>query len=123
MSSGIFDYMQVITVGAQLEVDDIGDCCILGRDDLGQEYYLIIATKMGTTNIVEYGPAVPDFELLPKKVTYKFDREDYNEGKICKRIEKFLVSYPITFAEVTTLEEIGEFLKPPLKYMEALDPS
>ena len=61
--------------------------------------------------------------LLPKKVTYKFDREDYNEGKISKRIEKFLVSYPITFAEVTTLEEIGEFLKPPLQYMEALDPS
>ena len=44
MASGVFDYMQVITVGAQLEVDDIGECCILGRDDLGQEYYLIIST-------------------------------------------------------------------------------
>lgn len=120
MSSGIFDYMQVITVGAQLEVDDIGDCCILGRDDQGQEYYLIIKTKMGTTNIVEYGPAMPDFDILPKKVTYKFDREDYNEAKIEKRIEKFLVAYPITHAQVVDLEEIFEFVKAPINYMEVL---
>ena len=77
MSSGVFNYMQVITVGAQLEVHEVGDCCILGRDDLGQEYYLVIKTKMGCTNIIEYGPALPDFELLPKKVTYIFNRSSY----------------------------------------------
>ena len=120
MSSGIFDYMQVITVGAQLEVDEVGDCCILGRDDLGQEYYLVIKTHMGCTNIVEYGPAVPDLELLPKKVTYKFDREDYNENKLSKRIEKFLVSYPITYAECVELEDIHEFIRAPIEYMEVL---
>ena len=120
MSSGVFDYMQVITVGAQLEVDEVGDCCILGRDDLGQEYYLIIKTKMGTCNIIEYGPALPDFEILPKKVTYKFDREDYNETKLSKRIEKFLVAYPITYAQCVELEEIGEFIRAPLEYMEVL---
>lgn len=120
MSSGIFDYMQVITVGAQLEVDELGDCCILGRDDLGQEYYLIIKTQMGTVNIIEYGPACPDFDLLPKKVSYKFDREDYNETKLTKRIEKFLLSNPITFAECVELEDIHEFIKAPIDYMEVL---
>lgn len=120
MSSGVFDYMQVITVGAQLEVDEVGDCCILGRDDMGQEYYLIIKTLMGTSNIVEYGPAVPDLELLPKKVTYKFDRDDYNENKLSKRIEKFLVSYPITYAECVELGDIHEFIKAPIEYMEVL---
>ena len=66
---------------------------------------------MGTSNIIEYGPALPDFEILPKKVTYKFDREDYNENKLSKRIEKFLVSYPVTFAQCVELEEISEFIK------------
>lgn len=120
MSSATFDYMQVITVGAQLEVKDIGDCCILGRDDLGQEYYLIVKTKMGTSNIVEYGPACPDFDLLPKSVKYTFDRIDYSEFKIEKRIEKFLTGHPITYAQVVELEEIAEFLRAPVSYMEAL---
>lgn len=117
MSSGVFDYMQVITVGAQLEVPDIGDCCILGRDDLGQEYYFITSTKMGSTEIIEYGPALPDFEVLPKSVKYTFDRINYSESQIEKRIEKFLVKNPITYAELSNLEDIGEFLKPPLNYI------
>lgn len=117
MSSGVFDYQQVIMVGAQLEVPDIGDCAILGRDDLGQEYYFITMTKSGFTDIIEYGPAIPDFDALPKKVTYKFDRIDYSEFKIEKRIDKFLTGYPITYAEVTSIEEIGEFIKAPLDYI------
>ena len=118
MSSAIFDYMQVITVGAQLEVEDIGDCCILGRDDLGQEYYFVTRTNLGTTDIVEYGPAVPDFDMLPKSVTYKFDRIDYSEAKIEKRIDKFLTGHAITYAQVVDLEEIHEFFKAPIDYME-----
>lgn len=120
MASGTFEYMIVRTVGAQLDVDDIGECCILGRDDLGQEYYLIITTYMGSTDIIEYGPALPDFEVLPKSVKYTFDRIDYSEFKIEKRIDKFLTSHPITYAEVTTLDNIGEFIKAPLNYMRKI---
>lgn len=117
MSSGVFDYMQVITVGAQIEVPDIGDCCILGRDDLGQEYYLVTKTKLGMTDIIEYGPALPDFEVLPKSVKYTFDRIDYSEFKIEKRIEKFLTGHPITYAEVVLLEDIHEFIRSPIHYL------
>ena len=117
MSSGVFDYMLIKTVGAQLNIDDIGECAILGRDDLGQEYYLIITTSMGFTDIIEYGPALPDFDALPKSVTYKYDRIDYSEFKIEKRIDKFLTGHPITYAEVTELEEIAEFLKNPIHYL------
>ena len=120
MSSAVFEYMQVITVGAELEVQDIGDCCILGRDDLGQEYYLVVKTKMGATNIKEYGPATPDFGALPKSVKYTFDRIDYSEFKIEKRIDKFLNGHPITFAEVVQLEDIREFMLPMIDHMEAL---
>ena len=117
MASGTFEYLQVITVGAELEVPDIGDCCILGRDDLGQEYYFITNTVSGFTDILEYGPALPDFEQLPKSVKYTYDRIDYSEFKIEKRIDKFLTNHPITFAEVTNIEDIGEFLKAPLNYI------
>lgn len=120
MASGTFEYMIVRTVGAQLDIDDIGECCILGRDDLGQEYYLIITTYMGSTDIIEYGPALPDFEILPKSVKYTFDRIDYSEFKIEKRIDKFLTGHPITFAQVVTLDEIHEFIKAPLNYMRKL---
>ena len=120
MASGTFEYMIVRTVGAQLEVNDIGECCILGRDDLGQEYYLIITTYMGSTDIIEYGPALPDFEVLPKSVKYTFDRIDYSEFKIEKRIDKFLSGHPITYAEVVDLEEIHEFIKAPIDYMRKL---
>lgn len=117
MASGIFDYMLIKTVGAQLNIDDIGDCAILARDDLGQEYYLIINTKMGWTDMIEYGPALPDFDALPKSVKYLYDRIEYSEFKIEKRIDKFLTGHPITFAEVCNIEDIGEFLKAPLDYM------
>lgn len=112
MSSGSFDYMQVITVNAQLEVENIGECAILGRDDMGKEYYIVVTTMMGQTEVVEYGPALPDFAALPPEVTYKYSRFDYSEFKIEKRIEKFLNSNPITFAEVRTIDEIRQLMRP-----------
>ena len=109
--------MLIKTVGAQLTIDDIGDCSILARDDLGQEYYFITNTKMGWTEIIEYGPALPDFEALPKSVKYLYDRIEYSEFKIEKRIDKFLTSHPITYAEAVELESIGEFIKAPFEHM------
>lgn len=111
MASGTFEYMQVVTVGAQLEIDDIGECAILARNDLGEEYYLITTTYMGQTEIIEYGPCIPDIQLLPKSVTYKYNRIDYSEYKIENYIDKFLNKNPITFAEVTDMETIKSLIK------------
>ena len=90
MASGSFEYLQTVVVNGQLDVDDIGDCAILGRDDQGQEYYFMTFTYMGWTEIIEYGPALPDFDVLPKSVTYKYNRIEYDEYKIEKAIDKFL---------------------------------
>ena len=117
MASGTFEYMQVITVGAQLDVDDIGDCAILARDDLGQEYYLVITTYMGQTEIIEYGPCIPDIQLLPKSVSYKYYRIDYSEFRIEKAIDKFLNSNPVTFAEVTDMETIKPLIKSMIEHV------
>lgn len=117
MSSGVFEYMQVVTVGAQLEVDDIGECAILARDDLGQEYYLLITTRMGQTETIEYGPCIPDISLLPKSVTYKYNRFDYSEFRIEKVIDKFLNSNPVTCAEIVDEDTVKNLLKNPIDHL------
>lgn len=111
MSSAIFEYLAVVTVGAQLEVSDIGECAILARDDRGAEYYLIVTTKLGLTEIIEYGPCVPDVKLLPKSVVYKYTRINFSEYRIEKIIDKFLNSNGITYAELSTIEDLKPLMK------------
>ena len=36
-----FEYLQRVVVDAELNVDDIGQCVILGRNDIGEESYLL----------------------------------------------------------------------------------
>lgn len=117
MASGSFEYMQVVTVNAQLDIDDIGDCAIIARDDLGKEYYLVVTTLMGQTEIIEYGPSLPDMRVLNASITYKYSRFDYSEFKIEKAIEKFLNKNPITYAEVTTLDVIKPLLRPMIEHI------
>lgn len=87
---GHFDYFYTKTAFGQLQVDDIGDCCIQANNDEGLFYYLLIESNMGWVKILEYGPAAPDFDELPKAVTCNFNRIEYNEKQINKRIEEFL---------------------------------
>lgn len=110
---GCFDYFYTTKVNAQLTVENIGNCVIKANNDLGDTYFLLIKTKMGSTSIVEYGPYNP--EIKQSHVIYLFDKLDYNEYKIEKRIEKFLTSPSrlITQAEEVNEEDIIECLVSP----------
>lgn len=103
-----FDYLQRVTVDAQLDVEDIGQCVILSRNDLGEEWYLLIRTELGFTEVLEYGPAVPDLTILPFAVNMSYNRFEYNQGKIERTIDRFLNNPKrlITQAEVTDVESI-----------------
>lgn len=111
---GFFDYFYTTKVNAQLCVNNIGNCVIKANDDFGNDYFLLIKTKLGSTFVVEYGPYNSD--LKPGHVSYLFDKFDYNEYKIEKRIEKFLTSSNrgITQAEEVNEEDIIEYLVSPL---------
>ena len=74
----------------QLDVEDIGNCAIEANDDLGIYYYLVIETYLGFTKIFEYGPVQPDFNELNKSVSCLFNRIEFNDKKISKRIYTFL---------------------------------
>ena len=111
-----FDYLERVVVDGQLEVEDIGQCAIQANNDLGEEYYLITKTELGWTELLDYGPFVPDLELLPINYNIKYSRIEYNQSKIERAIDKFLNDPKrcITQAKVVCIEEIRDFLINPI---------
>ena len=103
-----FEYLQRVVVDAELNVDDIGQCVILGRNDIGEESYLIIRTEMGWTEQISIGPVCPDIEILPFNVAILYSRFEYNQGKIERAIDKFLndPKKMISQADVVTFDTI-----------------
>jgi hypothetical protein len=103
-----FEYLQRVVVDAELNVDDIGQCVILGRNDIGEESYLLIRTEMGWTEQITVGPVCPDIEILPFNVAILYSRYEYNQGKIERAIDKFLndPKKMISQAEVVTYDAI-----------------
>ena len=86
-----FEYKCLQISEKELDIEDIGNVAIeASRDDYYS--YLVIRTSMGSTLIMEYGRIVPDIDKLPPHVSCSFDRIDYKEVAIIKRIEKFLAS-------------------------------
>lgn len=87
---GTFEYFYTKSAFGQLDIEDVGDCCIQACNDEGLFYYLLIESTLGWTKILEYGPAAPDFDELPKAVNCNFSRIEFDEKKIFKRIDEFL---------------------------------
>lgn len=118
-----FEYLQRIVVEGELEVDDIGQCVIQANTDLAEEYYLIVKTELGWTEIIEYGPCVPDLPLLQMNYQIKYSRFEYNQGKIERSIDKFLndAKRGITQAKLCSLEDIREFLVNPVDRVFPID--
>lgn len=104
-----FEYQEVKTCTASIDVDDIGNCCILTRSVLGEERYLYINTQFGSTQIISYGPIVPDIDQLPSSCGYSYNRFDFNDRKIIKEIEKFIST--AEYAEVIDVEYMKDNMR------------
>lgn len=111
-----FEYLQRVVVEAQLDVDNIGDCCIKAFNDIGEAYYLIILTELGYTEVLEYGPCLVDFDMLQNNYQIKYNKFEYNQGKLERIIDKFLNDGKrgISQAMICTIEEIIENLVNPI---------
>lgn len=105
-----FEYLQRIIVDAQLDVENIGECVILGRNDLGEEFYLIIRTDMGWTEQINFGPVTPEIDILPFNINLAYARFEFNQTKLMRAIDKFLndPKKMITQAEVIEIESIQD---------------
>lgn len=111
-----FEYLQRIVVDAELTIDNIGDCVVVCNNDLGEEFYLIIKTELGWTEVLEYGPYAPDFEQLPVNYSVKYSRFEFSQFKLERLIDKFLNDgkRAITQARVTELAEVYDNLVNPI---------
>lgn len=105
-----FEYLQRVVVDAQLDVDNVGECVLLGRNDLGEEFYLIVRTDMGWTEQINFGPVTPDVDILPFNINLTYARFEFNQTKLMRAIDKFLndPKKMITQADVVELESIQE---------------
>ena len=81
-----YDHMQVAR--SVLEVENIGQCALRATNSLGEDYYLVIRTSLGKSYVFNYGPIIPDLEILPNRVFCSLERLDYNEAKLCKYIAR-----------------------------------
>jgi hypothetical protein len=86
-----FGYSQETIFSKELDIDELGQVALEAKDSDSMFYYLIIRTSLGQSSILEYGPIVPDINLLPDSTEIKFQRVDFNELKIKQIIKKFLL--------------------------------
>lgn len=85
-----FDYCITTVVGAQIDIEDMGNVCLEAINLKGEHFFLIIKTDLGWVQILEYGPIVPDVSSLPDTVICNYKRIEYSEYKLDKLITKFL---------------------------------
>lgn len=114
-----FEYLVKIQKESSIDIEDIGNCALDVYNDLGFEWVLLIHTREGLTEIVEFGPTLPDIEYPPAKVACTYNRMDFNEGKIIKTIQKFLTDgyRNVTQAFEVTQQEAKEKMKNLVDYI------
>ena len=108
-----FDYACTIMVNGQIDIDNIGDCVLVARNAQSEEWYLLVKTVLGWTSVVEFGPVVPDIDMLTKSTTCKYSRFEFSEGRLIKIIDKFLNdgSRMITQVSISDIEEVEPIIR------------
>ena len=122
MDEFYYNIEQIVT--ATLDIKDPNYCAIEAYNDREEYYYLIIRTDLGNTQIFEYGPIVPDIDLLPKRVECTFERIEFKEYTVFRKIENFLKNYKrnIKKAQEISIEEALNRCKSLVDYMKEYDP-
>lgn len=96
-----------------IEIDDIGNICLVGVNERGLEYYLIIKSDLGIVQTIEYGPLQPDFEQLPPTVNYQYSRFEWNQVKVLNTIKSFLNNskYALKQVEIISIDEVKQLIR------------
>lgn len=119
-----FKYLAKVTQEEDIEVENIGNCVIDAYNNLAFEWLLIINTVAGKTEIIEYGPIIADVETyLPASVSYTYNKIDFSESKIIKRISSFLNDgyRNITQAFEIDIKEAKSKIKNMVEFLEEHD--
>lgn len=86
-----FKYLYEMQATGELDVEDIGNCAIVGTNSLQyQRYILIVKTVEGDTKVVISGPHWVELELPCVDYSYTYQNFQFNQRKIETIIDKFL---------------------------------
>ena len=85
-----FEYLATRTFMDSIDIEDIGNVCLNAMNDIGNEYYLIIETHLGWTEIKEFGPCLVDSDKAQNYFNLLYIKFEYSDSKIIKNIEKFI---------------------------------
>ena len=112
------DYFLETVVNGSLDVENVSNCAIEANDDLGNFYYLIIKTKMGVSNVLEFGP-INEYDITGMAYQ-KYKRAEINEKKLQKIIYDFLNNdlRKITQAQEISFDTAYEKYPSLLEYMK-----
>lgn len=96
-----------------IEIDDIGNICLVGVNERRLEYYLIIKSDLGIVQTIEYGPLQPDFEQLPSNVDYRYSRFEWNQAKVLNTVKSFLNNskYALKQVEIISIDEVKQLIR------------
>ena len=85
-----FEFNKQLIAQDMIDIPQIGSFAIEAEGAMGDLYYLVILTSLGTSTIATCGPVVPDVELLPNGFSTNLTRMEYNEKRLIKTINLFL---------------------------------
>ena len=97
------NYLYETTSHDSVDIEDVGNVCLLVNNDLGQTWILLIKTILGITYILEYGPFY--YHKNSDYVYSCFQKIDYSEYKLAKRIEKFINDPKRVITQVQFIDE------------------
>lgn len=74
-----------------INVEDIGNCALEAIDEDNCYYYIIVRTVSGFSDVITFGPVIPDIDLLPTGYESTFNHMSYTDLKIQKLIQKWVL--------------------------------
>lgn len=105
----VFDYFRTITALDSITIDDIGNTCINAINDNAEEWFLVVHTYEGWTEIKEFGPLIVDTNDLPTYFEYRKYAYEFNEKKLGTTIDKFINNPKRMITQVSEVEK--DFVK------------
>lgn len=85
-----FNYNGEVLWSDEITLESLGNVCLEATDSLERCHYLIARTSLGETTYLEFGPLYHDNELLPDSYDIHFERFEYSDNAMIKKISKFL---------------------------------
>lgn len=108
-----FDFFKVVSSLDSINIDDIGNVCLVCSNDESLQWYLRIKTDLGWCEVEQFGPLKIDSNRLDMSFVLSYQPFEFSEHRLIKTIKDFLNNdkREITCAEIITPEEFTSRLE------------